>query len=56
LVLDLGQPLLGRPDFVVSDGVHPNDNGHRTIAGAFIAAWRTTHPAPDPAPSTTASA
>lgn len=51
LVLDLGQPLVGRPEFVVDDGVQPNDDGHRTIAGAFIAAWRTTHPEPAPTAS-----
>src|SRR5690606_38814642 len=32
LVLDLGQPLQDRPDLVASDGVQPNDAGHRTIA------------------------
>jgi lysophospholipase L1-like esterase len=46
LVLDLGQPLVGRPEFVASDGVQPNDDGHQTIASAFVAAWRTTHPTP----------
>lgn len=46
LVLDLGQPLQDRPDLVASDGVQPNDAGHRTIASAFVAAWRTTHPTP----------
>lgn len=46
LVLDLGQPLRDRPDLVAGDGVQPNDAGHRTIASAFVAAWRTTHPTP----------
>lgn len=53
LVLDLGQPLVGRPEFVAGDGVQPNDDGHRTIAGAFVAAWRTTHPTPTATPPST---
>ena len=32
--LDIGQPLLGRPDLMFRDGVHPNDAGHRAIASA----------------------
>lgn len=37
--VDLGQPLAGRTDFLVSDGVHPNDAGYAAIAAAFVAAW-----------------
>lgn len=32
----LGDPLLGRPDYVAADGVHPNDDGHAAIAAAFF--------------------
>jgi lysophospholipase L1-like esterase len=37
--IDLGEPLLGRPDLVASDGVHPNDAGNKAIAAAFEAAY-----------------
>lgn len=36
--LDTGQPLLGRPDFVAADGVHPNDAGYAALAAAVEAA------------------
>lgn len=34
--LDIGDPLLGRPDLISSDGVHPNDDGHKAVADAII--------------------
>jgi hypothetical protein len=37
--IDLGEPLLGRPDLVASDGIHPNDAGNVAIAAAFEAAY-----------------
>jgi hypothetical protein len=39
IFVDLGEPLLGRPDLVASDGVHPNDAGNEAIAAAFEAAY-----------------
>lgn len=39
--IDLGDPLVGRPDAVGADGVHPNDLGHRLIAEAFLAEARS---------------
>jgi len=33
--LDIGEPLLGHADDVISDGVHPNDGGHALIAAAI---------------------
>lgn len=36
--LDLGQPFAGRPELILSDGVHPNDAGHRVLADAVVAA------------------
>ena len=38
--LDLGDPLLGRPDLMAADGVHPNAAGHAVIAQATLAALR----------------
>jgi lysophospholipase L1-like esterase len=40
--VDLGDPLLGHPDFVQADGIHPNDAGHAAIAAAFEAAYTPT--------------
>lgn len=40
--LDLGQPLSGRPELITDDNVHPNDDGHAAIAGAFAEAWART--------------
>jgi hypothetical protein len=37
--IDLGEPLLGHPDLVASDGIHPNDAGNEAIAAAFEAAY-----------------
>lgn len=37
--IDLGEPLAGKYDFITSDGIHPNDQGHAAIAAAFVAAW-----------------
>ena len=34
--LDIGEPLADHPDMIDPDGLHPNDAGHRTIAGAVI--------------------
>lgn len=34
VLLDVGQPLSGRPEMVIEDGVHPSDEGHRAIAAA----------------------
>jgi len=39
IYVDLGEPLLGRPDLVASDGVHPNDAGNAAIAAAFEAVY-----------------
>ena len=41
-VVDMGEPLEGHPEFVIEDGVHPNDAGYRAIADAFLAAWPGT--------------
>lgn len=38
VMLDVGQPLLGRPGLISSDGVHPNAKGHQAIADAVLAA------------------
>ena len=35
--LDAGQPLLGRPDLVAEDGLHPNSAGYQAIAAAVAA-------------------
>jgi acyl-CoA thioesterase-1 len=32
--LVLGDPLLGRPDLITADGVHPNDVGYQVLAQA----------------------
>lgn len=37
--VDLGQPIVGHADYVIADGVHPNDAGYQAIAAAFVAAW-----------------
>lgn len=34
--LDIGEPLADHPDMMDPDGLHPNDAGHRTIAGAVL--------------------
>jgi lysophospholipase L1-like esterase len=39
-VLDIGEPLAGRADAVVKDGVHPNDTGHALIAKAVEGALK----------------
>jgi lysophospholipase L1-like esterase len=39
-LLDIGDPLLGRSEAVVKDGVHPNDTGHAAIAAAVIEALK----------------
>lgn len=45
--VDLRDPLLGQPALVAADGVHPNDDGHRAIADAFLGASTVrTRPAP----------
>ncbi|HET6915319.1 MAG TPA: SGNH/GDSL hydrolase family protein [Acidimicrobiales bacterium] len=36
--LDIGEPLRGHPGWVISDGAHPNDAGHKAIADAIAAA------------------
>lgn len=38
--LDLGQPLLDRPDLILGDRLHPTEAGHRLIALAFLAALK----------------
>jgi lysophospholipase L1-like esterase len=35
--VDLADPLLGHPEFIATDGVHPNDAGHAAIAAALLA-------------------
>jgi acyl-CoA thioesterase-1 len=40
--VDLGQPIEGHPDYVIYDSVHPDDEGYRAIADAFLAAWPST--------------
>jgi lysophospholipase L1-like esterase len=43
--VNLGDPLLNRPDLVASDNrVLPNDAGHAAIASAFDAAYRSHSP------------
>lgn len=37
--LDLGQPLAGRTDLLVADGIHPSPAGGQAIADAFVQAW-----------------
>ena len=37
--LDLGDPLLGHPELVAEDGVHPTDAGHQALADAFHTAY-----------------
>jgi lysophospholipase L1-like esterase len=39
IYLDIGDPLLGHPNYVGPDGVHPNDVGHAALAAAFIQAY-----------------
>ena len=34
--LDIGEPLADHPEWIDPDGLHPNDAGHRTIAGAVL--------------------
>lgn len=36
--VDLGQPLAGRSDLLVEDGVHPNDAGYAALAATFTSA------------------
>jgi hypothetical protein len=40
--VDIGEPLLGRPDLVADDGIHPNDAGNAAIAAAFEAAYASS--------------
>lgn len=35
--VNLADPLLGHPEYIASDGVHPNDAGHAAIAAALLA-------------------
>lgn len=35
--LDIGEPLKGHRDWIIADGVHPNDEGHAAIAAAIEA-------------------
>lgn len=37
--LDLGQPLFGHAEYVIDDGIHPDDDGHAAIAETFVAAY-----------------
>lgn len=39
--IDLRNPLLGHPEFLISDNVHPNDAGMRVIAGALDKAFKS---------------
>lgn len=41
-VIDVGDPLLGHPEWVAEDGVHPNDAGHAALAEAFVKAYRAS--------------
>lgn len=34
--VDLGQPLLGHPEYLSADSIHPNDAGYEAIAQAFL--------------------
>ena len=36
--LDIGEPLADHPDMIDPDGLHPNNAGHRIIAGAVVSA------------------
>ncbi len=36
--LDIGEPLRGKSGLIVSDGVHPNDEGHAVLARAVVTA------------------
>jgi lysophospholipase L1-like esterase len=38
--LDIGEPLNGRPELIHTDGVHPNDAGHKVLAAAVTDALR----------------
>jgi len=37
--LDIGDPLLGHPEYISADGVHPNNAGYAALAAAFIQAY-----------------
>lgn len=45
-VIDIGQPLQGRPDRLVASGTYPNDAGHRAIADAVVAALNPPQTSP----------
>jgi lysophospholipase L1-like esterase len=36
--IDLGNPLVGHPEYMAKDGLHPNARGHAAIANALILA------------------
>jgi lysophospholipase L1-like esterase len=36
---DIGEPLLGRPDLMAPDGLHPNPEGHAVIADLTLEAF-----------------
>lgn len=36
--VDIGQPFAGEPQLITEDDVHPNDDGHETLASVIIAA------------------
>lgn len=38
--LDTGQPLLGKPKLISSDGIHPNADGYHVLADAVDQALR----------------
>ena len=40
--LDVGEPLVGSGDLVGPDGIHPNVEGHATLAAAFGDAWEAS--------------
>jgi lysophospholipase L1-like esterase len=37
--LDIGQPLVGRPELIAEDGVHPNKAGHQELLAVYSAAF-----------------
>ena len=43
--IDLGNPLLGHPEYMAKDAIHPNVSGHAAIANALIRSLANLVPA-----------
>lgn len=52
--VDIGQPLIGHPELLVTDDIHPNDAGQALLADRFATAIREYSPLSNNTPPATA--